>query len=188
MPSKGQPTTAEPIFDIRTQARRRILVYMFVMPMMGLALIGMGLWLLPDSFIFEASLSAVGRVDGWMILGLILFGAGVYNILKAVVLFFRTGDSSGEWHFRLTHDALLWKVPQHQFGPEVGFETRLSEIREIEFRTITAYEKSDVREYWLHFRDGTKIQLMDYTGNTLTWLVSEIHKAGVHYSATVINK
>jgi hypothetical protein len=161
---------------------------MFIVPMMGLALIGMGFWLLPDHFVFEASLSAVERVDSWVVVGLALIGAGIYNILKAVVLVLRGGDSSGEWHFRLTEVALLWKVPQHPFGPEVGFETRLSDIREVEFRTITAYEKTDIREYWVHFRDGTEIQLMAYTGVTLSWLVAEIHKAGVDYNETQINR
>ncbi len=180
--------SAKPIFDIRTQVRRRILGYMLVVPIMGLALIGIGLWLLPDSFVFEASVSAVERVDGWGIVGLLLIGSGFYNILKTVVLPFRTGDFAGEWHFRLTHDALLWKVPQHPFGPEVGFETKLSNIASVEFRTITGFEKTDMREYWVHFRDGREIQLMAYTGVTLSWLVAEIHKAGVDYKETLIDQ
>ncbi len=188
LPGKGPPMTAQPIFDIRTKVRRRILEYMFVVPMMGLALIGLGLWLLPDSFVFEPSLSAVERVDGWVVVGLALIGAGIYNIFKAVVLALRGCDSSGEWHFRLTQDALLWKVPQHPFGPEVGFDTRLTDITEVEFRTITAYEKTDISEYWVHFRDGSETQLMAYTGVTLSWLVAEIHKAGVDYNETRINR
>lgn len=179
---------SDPIFDIRKQVRRRIFEYMLVVPIMGIALIGLGLWLLPDSFVFEMSFSAVENSDVWVFVGLALIGAGVFNILKAVVLSFRAINSSGEWHFRLTYDALLWKVPQHPFGPEVGFDAKLSNIASVEFRTITGYEKTDIREYWVHLRDGTEIQLMAYTGVTLSWLVAEIHKAGVDYKETLINR
>jgi len=83
---------------------------------------------------------------------------------------------------------LVWKVPQHPLGPEVGCEKKPSDIDAVEFRAITTYEKTDICEYWVHFRDGTEIQLMAYTGATLSWLAAEIHKGDVDYDETRINR
>jgi hypothetical protein len=180
--------TTEPIFDIRKQVYIRTLEHMLVLPIIGFTLIGLGSWLLPNNFVWELSIRAVENSGVWVFVGLGLIAAGIYNILKVVILSLRSINSSGEWHFRLTKDELLWKVPQHPFGPEVGFETKLSDIKEVEFRTITAFGESDKREYWVHFTDGAKIQLKGYTGYALSWLVSEIHKAGVHYKETLMNR
>lgn len=185
--SEDQTVKPKSIFDIRKQVLPRILEHTIVLSTMGVALLLIGRWMLPTNFVWELSVRTIESWNGWSFVAMILIGAGIFNILKSIVFVVRSVNASGEWHFRLTYDELLWKVPQHSFGPEVGFETKLSDTKEVEFRTITAYEERDVREYWIHFRDGTKIQLMDHTGYTLSWLVSEIHKAGVHYNETLID-
>lgn len=66
---------------------RRTSDHMLIVRIMGLALIGLGSWLLPNSFIWELSIREVEGADAWVFVGLALIGAGNYNILRVVAFF-----------------------------------------------------------------------------------------------------
>ncbi len=78
----------------------------------------------------------------------------------------------------------MWDVPQHAHGAEQGFSARLDELLRIEFKTIQAFEETDRREYWVHFKQREPIQLQSYSGISLGWLVQKIVAAGVPYDET----
>ncbi|SDZ57879.1 hypothetical protein SAMN05444004_12431 [Jannaschia faecimaris] len=180
--------TAKPIFDIRKQVQKRNLEYMIVLPIMALALVFLGKYLMAETFVWGLSVDFAEKWDGWTFVGMVLIGTGAYYLIKTVIFAIRSTGKSGEWHFRLTSEELLWKVPDHSFGPEVGFVSNLANILKVEFRTTAQYDEADVREYWIHFRDRDPIQLMEYTGYSVSWLVSEIHRAGVPYDETFVSR
>ena len=181
--------TATPTFDLRKPVRERNLKYLIVMPLLAGCLIFLGWWLIPDTFVWELSGNAIESMttSSFLGIGIGLCVAGIFHFAKAIVHSFSFIGANGEWHFRLTHDELLWDVPKHSFGPEVGFVSKLSNIKEIEYRTITEYEAMDVNQYWIHFRDREPVQLMDYTGYTMSALVLNIHEAGVRYKETTVH-
>lgn len=83
---------------------------------------------------------------------------------------------------------LTWDVPEHAHGPETGFRANLSDIKEIEFRTVHEFEEQSKREYWIHFRGRESIELKSYTSLSLSWLVSKITEAGVPFNETYVSK
>lgn len=180
--------TAQPIFDIRKSVPERNLEYIIITAILALCLILVGRWMIPAAFVWELSINVLEAWNGWAFVGLILIASGLIYLFKAIIRALRFIGTTGEWHFRLTYDELLWDVPKHSFGPEIGFVSKLSNIKEIEFRTITEFEQSDVRQYWIHFKDREPVQLMDYTGYTISALVLKIHEAGVSYKETTIDK
>lgn len=180
--------TAEPIFDVRKSVARRNIERLIILPALSIGLIFLGLKLIPDTFIWEVSIDAFKSWNGWAFVGLVLIGSGLSHLIKAAIFAYRSLGTDGEWHFRLTQHDLLWKVPDHAHGPEIGFKTTLSDIEAVEFRTITEYERMNEREYWIHFRDRDSIQLQSYTGISLPWLVSKIHDAGVPYNETFVER
>jgi hypothetical protein len=180
--------TEVPIFDVRKSVTRRNIERVIILPFVAICFIFFGLKLIPDTFIWELSVDAIGSWSGWAFVGLILIGTGIVNLIKTVIFAFRARGMAGEWHFRLTQDELLWQVPDHAHGPEIGFKTPLSNIKELEFRTISKHEELNEREYWIHFPDQNPIQLQSYTGISVSWLVSKIHEAGVPYTKTFVEK
>ncbi len=180
--------TVEPIFDVRKSVIRRNIERAIIFPVLAIGFIWFGYKLIPDTFIWEVSVDAIESWNGLAFCGLILISTGIFNLVKTAIFVFRSLDTAGEWHFRLTQDELLWQVPDHVHGPEIGFRTPLSNIKELEFRTVSKHDEMDEREYWIHFRDQDSIQLQDYTGISVSWLVSKIHEAGVPYNETFIER
>ncbi len=177
--------TPQPIFDVRRPAVRRAILRLIIAPALAIGLIVLGYSLVPDTFVWALSMEAVKTADGWAFVGIIMIISGLSGLVKEVMFAYRSWGSSGEWRFRLTRDELLWHVPDHAHGPEVGFEASLCDIQEIEFRTIRRHEASDEREYWVHFRDRDPVQLKPYSGVSVSSLVSRICEAGVRYTETI---
>lgn len=150
-------------------------------------MIWLGAWLLPAETIFAFNIEAVQSWNVWSFLGVVFIGSGIYGLLKEAVFAVRAHATSGEWHFRLTDRDLLWHVPNHAHGKEVGFEAKLEELKQIEFRTLKKYEDFDEREYWVHFHSRASVQLQSYSGMSLSWLAEKISAAGVPYEETQID-
>ena len=181
--------TADPIFDVRKSVTRRNIERVVILSALASGFIVLGWSLIPESFIWEVSVAAIKTWSGWAFIGLILIGTGIFHIIKTAIFAFRSLRTSGEWHFRLTQEELLWQVPDHHaHGPEIGFRTSLSNIKELEFRTISKHDEMNEREYWIHLQDQGSIQLQDYTGISVSWLVSKIHEAGVPYNETFVER
>ena len=174
-------------FDVRKSVFRRNVEAMIIYPVFGIGCILIGLSLIPDAFQRALSEESIKTWDGWGFLGVVLISVGFFNLAKALVFAIRSWGTNGEWHFHLTEQSLLWQVPIHAFGPETGFETPKANIEAVERRTIARYEEPDVQEFWIHFRDRDAIQLQDYTGISISWLVSKIHGTGVPYNETVVD-
>lgn len=180
--------SSDPIFDIRTSVRSRNIQYLFVMPLLSLGCILLGFWMIPETFVWELSEDMLQQLSGWSFFGLGFIATGTGHLIKAFFQVLKFKGTAGSWHFRLTKVELLWDVPKHAFGPETGFCSKLSNVTEIEYRTTHASEDVTTSEYWVHFVDQEPIQLMDYSGLTLSALVSMIEDAGVYYNETVIRK
>ncbi|WP_162617685.1 hypothetical protein [Yoonia maritima] len=149
---------------------------------MAIGLIYFGLRLIPGRFGFGMS---IHDPNFWNIVGVFLVGTGAYHLIKEAVFAYRSRKPSGYWHFRLTSDDLLWHVPQHAHGTEIGFHVDLSDIKEVEFRTLERDEQSDRRSYWMHFNyDTPAIELKNYSGVSLSWIAEKIREAGVPYKET----
>lgn len=179
---------AEQLFDVRKSVVRRNIERIVILPVVAVGFIILGQHLIPDNFVWKLSVDAIETWDGWAFVGIILVCTGIFNLTKAAIFVFRSSGTTGEWHFRLTKDELLWQVPDHAHGPEVGFETPLSGIKGLEFRTISKHEEMNEREYWIHFKYRDPVQLKDYAGFSISWLVSKMREAGVSYSETVIDR
>ena len=176
---------ASPFFDIRKSVKRRMTTRLIIAPAMAGAFIYFGLRLIPDSFGIGMSIDDIGDLNFWSFLGVFLVCTGAYSLIKEALFAYRSRKPSGYWHFRLTSDDLLWDVPQHAHGTEIGFHAKLSDIKQIEFRTLERYEQSDLRSYWVHFNGGTpSIELKDYSGISLSWLAKKIGESGVPYNET----
>jgi hypothetical protein len=149
-----------------------------------------GVFLLPINFSpLSFSPKDLEVLGFWPFIGLILIGTGIFTLIKEVIFSFRSlGNTSGEWHFSLISDTLIWNVPNHFHGNEVGFKAKLSEIKEIEFRTINRHEEINQREYWVHFYKRESILLQSYSGISISSLVSKTCNEGVHYNETQIEQ
>lgn len=180
--------TAPALFDVRQSVVGRTIIRLIVGPAFSIGFIVLGINLLPKDFVWAASTEAIETWSGWAFAGIILIGSGIFGLIKEALFALKTRGLSGEWHFRLTEDELLWHVPDHAHGPETGFKARLEELKEIEFRTIQKYEEMDEREYWVHFRDRDPVQLRSHSGISISWLVSLISDAGVNYTETVVEE
>lgn len=182
--------TTEPrtYFDVQKSVTRRNIERAVILPVLAIGFILLGWNLIPENFMWEVSIHAIKTWSGWVFIGLILIGTGVFNLIKVAIFALRSFGTTGEWHFRLTQDELVWQVPDHAHGPEIGFKTPLSEIKDVEFRTISKHDEMNEREYWIHFRDRDSIQLQQYTGISVSWLVSKIHEAGVPYNETLVER
>ncbi|NSX56489.1 hypothetical protein [Parasulfitobacter algicola] len=179
---------SDPIFDIRTSVRSRNIQYLFVMPLFSFGCILLGYWMIPETFVWELSEDMLQQLSVWSFFGLGFIATGIGHLIKMFFQVLKFKGTAGSWHFRLTNDELLWEVPKHTFGPETGFSSKLSNITEIEYRTTYEFEEDTTKEYWVHFVDQKPIQLMDYSGLTLSALVSKIEDSGVCYNETVIRK
>jgi len=151
---------------------------------MGLGLILLGWWIVPNTSRFAFDGDSLLTWSGWTLLGMGLLGSGIFAMLKAALFAVRSRGTDGEWNFKLTEDELIWRVPVHAHGPETGFRCRLDEIADVEFRTIKRYEDSDLKQYWVNFTDRPPVQLRSYANISLRWLVGNISKAGVRYTET----
>lgn len=179
-------TDGETLFDLRKSVRRRNIERIVVLPAAALLFILLGKSFIPDDFLWEISIEAIQYWNFWAMFGVFFIGTGLLNLIKTAIFAIKAWGTRGEWHFRLTKDELLWRVPEHAHGPEIGFETPTANIKSVEFRTISKYEEIDEREYWIHFKDRGSIQLHDYTGISISWLVEKIHQAGIPYKETVV--
>lgn len=177
----------ETYFDVRKSVVRRNVEATSVYFLFGIGCTLIGITLIPDSFRWSFSIDAIETWGGWGFLGVILIGTGFFNLVKTVIFAIRSRGTSGEWHFRLTEQSLLWDVPVHAFGPETGFETPKANIKAVECRTIVKDEAPNIQEFWIHLRDREPLQLQDYTGISISSLVSKIHEAGVPYNETVVD-
>jgi hypothetical protein len=174
-----------PFFDVRQSVHRRLIIQIFVMTTIGTAMVYYGWRLIPESFGLHMSIYDIRDLGFWSIVGVFLVGTGIYNLVAAIYFAFRSRKSSGHWHFRLTADDLLWHVPCHCHGTEAGFHNKLSDIKQVEFKTITRDENFDLRSYWIHFNGDTpSIELKSYSGISLSWLVQKLADAGVPYNET----
>jgi len=175
-------------FDIRKSVAGANASRMIVVSLFSAGVILWGFHLVSPNF--ERWLEP-GELQQWTLVGFIgvfMIITGVLNLLKLLVFFVKSIGTWGEWHFRLTNDHLTWEVPDHAHGPETGFRAKLSDIKEIEFRTVQEYEQMDKREYWIHFRERESIELKSYTSLSLSWVVSKINEAGVPYTETCVSK
>ncbi len=173
-------------FDVRQSVSRRNTLRLVIVPGFSLLLIALGLWLIPAGTVMNLHFAAMETWSGWAFFGVILIGCGIYGVLKEIIFAWRARKTSGEWHFRLTDNDLLWHVPDHAHGREDGFSAQLDELKEIELRTIQEDDQMDVREYWVHFTSGQSLQLQSYSGISLSWLVEKICAAGVPYRETCV--
>jgi hypothetical protein len=179
--------TKEPIFNIRQSNAHRNIIRLVIMLTTAIVSIVWGRYLLPENFTLLFSLSDLKFWDGWLLIGLVLISTGVITLIKEGIFDFHSlNNNKGEWLFSLTDDHLTWNVPNHFHGYEVGFNASLSEIKEIEFRTITRHEEMNKREYWIHFYEREPIQLQSYSGFSVSSLVSKICNEGVKYIETHI--
>lgn len=176
--------TTGPIFDVRKSVTRRNRERIVIVPIIAALFIAIGIWIVPKRAIWSLSFEALETWNGWGFFGLFLVATGLFHLLKLTFFAFRAAGTSGEWHIRLTQDDLLWQVPDHAHGPEEGFHTPLSAIRQLEHRVISQSEGPDLQEYWIHFHDRAPIQLRDYTGISLPWMFGKIRDAGVPVEAT----
>ena len=179
--------TNEPIFDVRKSVKRRNLERIAILPIVSAGFIALGFWTIPKESVWGLSLDAFATWGGWGFLGLFLIATGLINLCTVIVFIMRASSTTGEWHFRLTQDDLLWQVPDHAHGPEEGFYVQLSAIKSLEYRTVSRCDELDDRQYWVHFHDRASIQLRGHTGVSVSWLVSKIHQAGVPYEETHID-
>ncbi|MFQ6552898.1 hypothetical protein AAD018_011215 [Aestuariibius insulae] len=173
-----------PSFDVRQSVTARNVTRLIIAPVISAALVALGMWLIPDATVFRPRFEALETWSGWAFLGVICVACGLYGLLKELIFAARSIGTSGEWHFRLTDEELLWHVPRHAHGTECGFSARLDELKEIESRTIHKEEERDEREYWMHFNARDPIQLQSYSGISLSGLVEKISAAGVPYRET----
>lgn len=180
----------EPVFNIRISNKKRTIARLIIMLTIAILSISWGWYLLPINIAMltfsPADLEGFGF---WPFIGLILVGTGISTIIKESIFSFRSlGKTSGEWVFSLINDTLIWSVPIHFHGREIGFKATLSEIKEIEFKTINRYEEMNRREYWVHFYKRDSILLQSYSGVSISSLVSKICSEGVHYNETQIEE
>lgn len=173
-------------FDIRKSVVGANYMRLIIVSAMSIGLISWGVYLTPPDIANWLKLGELEKWSGWGFFGVFILGTGIFNLFKESVFLVRSIGSWGEWHFRLTHDHLTWDVPEHAHGAETGFRAKLTEIREIEFRTIQGQDTMDKREYWVHFWEREPIELKSYTSLSLSWLVSKIKDAGVQYSETYV--
>lgn len=151
-------------------------------------LIAWGLHLVPPDFEHWFELGELQKWTIWSFFGLFMIVSGIFNLLKVSIFLCRSIGTWGEWRYKLADGYLTWDVPEHAHGPETGFRAKLSDIKEIEYRTEKEYDEMDKREYWIHFWDRESIELKSYTSLSLAWLVSKINQAGVQYNETIISK
>lgn len=144
-----------------------------------------GWYLASGRITLKFSLEDLENWSGWTILGIFLIITGVTNLIREALFAFRSlGSTSGEWHFSLNENHLIWNIPNHAHGDETGFNAELLEIAEIEYRVIEMYEELSKRECWVHFYARESIQLQSYSGLTLSSLVSKICNEGVECRET----
>lgn len=186
--AEGEAMPQEPVFDVRKSVPARNTERVVILSVMSVGLIVLGLKLIPDNFSWEFSFDALEVLNGWAIFGLFLAATGLVNLIKVAIFAFRARGTAGQWRFCLTKDTLIWQVPDHAHGPETGFETPLSNIRELEVITLSSHDDFDETQYWIHFNDRDSVQLHEYTGVSMSWLVSKIHEAGVPFRETLIER
>ncbi len=171
-------------FDVRQSVQRRNVTRLVVGTLFSLWLVWFGTWLMPAETVLAVSVDAIESWNFWTFAACVCIACGIWGLLKELAFAFRSSSTSGEWHFRLRGNDLLWHVPDHAHGTEQGFEARLDELQKVEFKTIQAFEETDRREYWVHFKHRDPIQLQSYSGVSLSWLVQKIASAGVPYEET----
>lgn len=175
-------------FDIRKSVAGANAMRMIVVSLFSIGLILWGSYLVPPDFARWFELSELEKWTLGGFFGVFMIITGALNLLKLLDFFIKSIGSWGEWHFRLSHDQLIWDVPDHAHGPEIGFRVKLSDIKEVEFRTVHEFEEHSKREYWIHFWERESIELKSYTSLSLSWLVSKIAEAGVPYNETNVSK
>lgn len=173
-------------FDIRKSVVRANYIRLIIASAVSIGLISWGVYLTPPDIVDWLKPEEVEKWSGWGIFGVFVLGTGIFNLLKESAFLIRSIGTWGEWHYRLTNDHLTWDVPEHAHGTEIGFRAKLSEIKEIEFRTIQEHDTIDKREYWVHFWERESIELKSYTSLSLSWVVSKIKEAGVQYNETYV--
>ena len=173
-------------FNIRKSVVRANYIRLIIVSAMSIGLISWGVYLTPPDIANWLKLGELEKWSGWSFFGVFILGTGIFNLLKESLFLVRSIGTWGEWHYRLTHDHLTWDVPEHAHGAETGFRAKLSEIKEIEFRTIQEHDTMDKREYWVHFWERESIELKSYTSLSLSWVVSKIKDAGVQYNETYV--
>ncbi len=174
------PADSAYIFDVRQSVHLRLIIRVAVLIGIGSTTIYYGTGLIPTNLGRPMSIGDTSDLNFWSIIGVLLIGIGIFNIAAAVTFLFRSRHAAGHWHFRLTADDLLWQIPRHGHGEETGFQTKLSDIKQLEFRTLRRDESVDKRSYWVHFKDGTpSIELKSYSGVSLSWMIEKIAAAGV---------
>ena len=171
-------------FDVRTSVRGRNRVRYIIGLTCYPALIWVGTSLISKDAEFALSIEAIDTWNGWSFVGAVLVLIGLWSITKEIVFAFRAQGTSGEWHFRLDDQELLWHVPEHGFGKEEGFHVPLGAIKHVEFKTIEKHESIDEREYWVHFHAQDPIQLRGHSGVSRSWMVDKMREAGLHYEET----
>ncbi|MEP2988183.1 MAG: hypothetical protein ABJN65_08025 [Parasphingorhabdus sp.] len=173
-------------FDIHCSVRSRAIVRLIIKPMVAIGFVILGVNLLPENLNWQMAPADFRDWDFWSIIGIFSLISGGYMLIQEAIFALRSFNQSGEWHFRLSDDELLWDVPVHSHGEEQGFRVKLSEIKEIEYRTIIKYDEMDAREYWVHFVNRDSVELKSYSGLSIDALVEKIEKAGVRYKEKTV--
>ncbi len=73
---------------------------------------------------WEVSIYAIKTWSGWAFIGLILIGTGVFNLGKVAIFALRSFGTTGEWHFRLTQDELVWQFEIMHMDPKLVLRRR----------------------------------------------------------------
>ena len=180
--------TSEPVFDVFVPLARRNVMRLTIASLFACVLILWGVYLLPEAEAFRNSIESIPLWDAWGFFGAIFIIIGVIRLIKEAYFLYRSLGFNGGWHFRLHEGHLIWDVPEHAHGEELGFRGQISDINRIEYRNIVDFDGINQREYWVHFQVGAPIQLQAHSGVSLPWLVSKVCDEGVVFEETSIER